>query len=153
MTAPLADVARDLARDVRDALPRLQAIEASSARPWADGKWTRKQVLGHLIDSALNNYHRVIRAQQADELRFPDYKQEHWVDAGGYAERSWADLVQLWAHLNVQLAHAITRIPPQALPRRCVIGEGQPVTLEFIVRDYPKHMQHHLNQILEGESA
>jgi hypothetical protein len=153
MTAPLADVARDLARDVQDALPRLQAMEDSSAQPWADGKWTRKQVLGHLIDSALNNYHRVIRAQQADELRFPDYTQEHWVGAGGYADRSWADLVQLWAHLNVQLAHAITRIPAAAVQRPCTIGAGKPVTLEFIVRDYPKHMQHHLAQILDSASA
>jgi hypothetical protein len=153
MSGPLADVAQALARDVQDALPRLQEIEDRSGRPWAEGKWTRKQVLGHLIDSALNNYHRVIRAQSEEELRFPDYEQQHWVEAGGYADRSWADLVQLWAHLNVQLAHAILRVPDAALPRQCFIGQGKPVTLEFIVRDYPRHLMHHLAQILDPEGA
>ncbi len=153
MTVPLADVAQQLTRDVENAILRLERVGADSAQPWAEGKWTRKQVLGHLIDSAFNNYHRVIRAQAAEELRFPDYEQGHWVDAGGYAERNWAELVQLWANLNVQLAHAITRVPAEALPRPCHIGAGAPVTLEFIVRDYPKHMAHHLRQILEGEEA
>jgi hypothetical protein len=153
MTAPLGDVARRLARDVEDALPRLQTAEPLSAEPWAEDKWTRKQVLGHLIDSALNNYHRVIRAQAEGELHFPDYEQRHWVDAGGYEGRSWADLVQLWAHLNVQLAHAIARVPAEALARPCRIGAGAPVTLEFIVRDYPRHLEHHLRQILDADGA
>jgi hypothetical protein len=149
MQAPLTDVAQQLARDVEGALPRLRDVEAQSAIPWAEGKWTRKEVLGHLIDSALNNYHRVIRAQAAAELRFPDYEQRHWVDAGGYADRSWRDLVQLWAQLNVQLAHAIARVSDAALGRLCYIGGGAPVTLEDVVRDYPRHLEHHLRQILQ----
>jgi DinB superfamily len=153
MTAPLADVADALTEVVAEALPRLHAVAAESARPWGEGKWTRQQVLGHLIDSALNNYHRVIRAQQGAELRFPDYDQRHWVDAGAYGERDWMDLVQLWSQLNRQLAHAIARVSDAALGRLCHIGAGAPETLEFIVRDYPRHLQHHLRQILDAESA
>ena len=153
MSAPLADVADQLVLAVDAAVPRLQAIEAESARPWADGKWTRQQVLGHLVDSALNNYHRVIRAQQGAELRFPDYDQRHWVDAGAYVEREWQDLVQLWSQLNLQLAHVIARISDAALGRVCQIGDGAPMTLEDVVRDYPRHLQHHLRQILDSAAA
>jgi hypothetical protein len=148
MSAPLADVADQITRDVADALPRLAALAGLSGRPWGEGKWTRQQVLGHLIDSALNNYHRVIRAQGSAELRFPDYDQRHWVDAGAYDEREWPDLVQLWSQLNRQLAHAVARVAHAALGRRCHIGAGAPVTLEDIVRDYPRHLEHHLRQIL-----
>ena len=151
--SPRADVADQLARAVDDALPRLRAVEAQSARPWADGKWTRKQVLGHLIDSALNNYHRVIRAQASAELRFPDYDQRQWVDAGAYDGREWRDLVELWSQLNRQLAHAIAGVAHAALGRLCHIGAGAPVTLEDVVRDYPRHLQHHLRQILDSDSA
>lgn len=153
MPAPLGEVADELVREVEEALPRLSAVEALGAAPWAEGKWTRKQVLGHLIDSALNNYHRVIRAQGGAELRFPDYDQRHWVDAGAYDERAWPDLVALWSELNRQLAHAIARVAHAALGRVCHIGAGAPVTLEDIVRDYPRHLRHHLRQILDAEEA
>src|SRR4029450_11989429 len=142
-----------LAREVEAAVPRLRAVEAESGRPWSEGRWTRKQVLGHLVDSALNNYHRVIRAQQGAELRFPDYDQRHWVDAGAYGEREWTDLVRLWSQLNHQLAHAIARVSDAALGRLCHIADAAPVTREAVVRDYPRHLQHHLRQILDAEAA
>jgi hypothetical protein len=147
----MEQLAAGLSRTVSEAAARLRALGEDAARaPWADGKWTRAQVLGHLIDSALNNYHRVIRAQAGSELVFPDYQQEHWVAAGAYAGRAWTELVTLWEALNGQLAHAIAHIRPEALPRPCRIGAGAPVTLEFIVRDYPRHLEHHLRQVLDG---
>jgi hypothetical protein len=46
-------------------------------------KWTRKQLLGHLIDSASNNYQRFVRLQQGNLVGFPGYDQEFWVAAAG----------------------------------------------------------------------
>jgi hypothetical protein len=150
----VGDVAQQVARMIQESLPRLQAVgEDESGQPWTAEKWSRRQVLGHLIDSAFNNYHRVIRAQSGGELVFPDYEQAHWVSAGGYQARKWAALVGLWAQMNMQLAHAIAGIAEDRLDTTCRIGADGPQTLEFIVRDYPKHMQHHLRQILDPGAA
>src|SRR5262249_22628699 len=85
---PMPTTFEDAAARLRQALtanePRLRALgEDASQRPRAAGKWSPRQILGHLCDSAVNNYHRVVRAQQTDELHFPGYQQEHWVAAGG----------------------------------------------------------------------
>ena len=110
-------------------------------------------MLGHLIDSALNNDQRFVRAQSGEDPNFPDYEQDAWVAAHGYAERPWSELVALWALLNEHLAYAIERLPADRLATPCRIGGSGPHTLEFIARDYPKHMQHHLRQILDPAAA
>ena len=143
-----------LDRLVRETLPRLEGLsEADSLATRGTGTWSRKQILGHLIDSATNNLHRFIRAQQTDELVFPGYDQQFWVDRNGYTERSWESLVPLWAHLNLQLSHIIIRIPEEKAEVVCRIGDGKPQTFGFIVEDYLRHLRHHLEQILEAAGS
>jgi hypothetical protein len=152
--ADVQDVARDLAGVIRTAVPALEAIdEADSLRTRGEGSWSRKEVLGHLVDSALNNLHRFVRAQQAPSFTFPGYDQGHWVRAGGYDERPWTALVALWGALNAQVAHVIAHIPPARLLTPCHIGDDPAVSLEFIARDYVHHLRHHLEQILEPEAS
>jgi hypothetical protein len=134
--------------------PALEAIaEEGSRRTRGAGSWSRKQVLGHLVDSALNNLHRFVRAQQTEELVFPGYDQRAWVDMGGYHDRPWATLVSLWSELNAQVAHVIGRIPSERLATPCRIGDDRPVSVEWVARDYVKHLRHHLEQILDPEST
>jgi hypothetical protein len=148
------DVAADLGDILRQTVPALEAIgEADSLRLRGAGSWSRKQIVGHLIDSALNNLHRFVRAQQTEELVFPGYDQRRWVDAGGYAERPWRDLVGLWGALNAQVAHVIAGIAPERLGTPCRIGDGPPVSLELVARDYVKHLRHHLEQILDPAAS
>lgn len=125
---------------------------AAAQRPAADA-WSAKEVLGHLIDSAANNHQRFVRAQQTDALTMPGYEQNHWVTSQGYQDADWAHLVTLWTHLNLHLADVITRIPPSRYSVPCVIGDDQPETLEFIVVDYLRHLNHHVAQIRERLSA
>ncbi len=71
----------------------------------------------------------------------------------GYADRPWGALVELWAQLNRHVAHVVSRIPPDRRGAPCRIGDGPPAALEFIARDYVRHLRHHLEQILEPVSA
>jgi len=151
MSEGVGDVARDLRALVAETTPRLRAIgEEESRKERAPGKWSRREVLGHVIDSALNNVHRFVRAQGQGAFRFPDYDQPAWVAAAGYRERDWGALVDLWAGLNEHVASVIDRIPAERLGAECRIGESRPLTLEFIVRDYVVHLRHHLDQILDA---
>ena len=144
-----ARVARDLTATVDAELPKLGAIsEDRAAEPITPGKWSRKQVIGHLVDSALNNQQRFVRAQLGGPLVFPGYAQEEWVKVQAHQERSWADLLSLWTVLNRHLAHVVAHIDPRTLETPCTIGSGAPVTLRYIAEDYVRHLRHHLAQIL-----
>jgi hypothetical protein len=145
----MRDVADDLRTAVSQARPRLEAIrDEAAALPCASDKWSRKEILGHLVDSALNNNQRFVRAQLQGALVFPGYEQDGWVERQGYAARPWSDVIALWSGLNLHLAHVMERIPEGERAKVCRIGDDPPVTLEFIVRDYVVHLRHHLEQIL-----
>jgi hypothetical protein len=110
--------------------------------------WSRKQILGHLIDSAGNNHQRFVRAQLQREMTFPPYIQDRWVAAQACDEREWADLVDLWRAYNAHLLHVASRIPLDALDNLCIVAADEPSTLRHHVIDYVAHMRHHLRQIL-----
>ena len=139
----------ELRAEVEAALPRLRALsEARAAESRGAGKWVRKEILGHLIDSAANNHQRFVRARFSDRFVWPGYDQNAWVDAHGYRERPWSELVDLWAGLNGHLAIAMSRVPADRLDTECAIGDDPPAALEWWMHDYVRHMRHHLAQIL-----
>ena len=134
--------------------PRLRQVDAAqSSKPILPGGWSRKQVMGHLIDSASNNHQRFVRAAQQASLEFPGYDQEGNVRLQAPQEADWALLVSLWATYNRYLAHVIARLPASKLETVCRIGSGEPVSLSFIATDYVAHMVHHLRQIGAADKA
>jgi hypothetical protein len=144
------DAATELRAEVAAALPRLRAVpEARAAASRGAGAWVRKEILGHLIDSAANNQQRFVRARFSDPFVWPGYDQDAWVAAHGYRERPWADLVELWAGLNGQVAAAMESVPADRLATSCIIGGDPPASLEWWMGDYVRHMRHHLAQILD----
>ena len=139
---------RHLEQILADALQRLKQIsEAQSEERSASGKWSRKEILGHLIDSASNNHQRFVRTQLSKEVSFPGYAQTQWVETQGYQSESWENLIQLWAGFNRHMLHLISHISEDRADNQCVVGGAQPVTLRFLVEDYIRHLEHHLAQI------
>ena len=149
--SPFPEIATELRQTVEAAGVKLLSMdEAAAARPLAPGKWSAKQVLGHLIDSAANNHHRFVRAQAMSPLEFPAYEQDHWVSCQQYTDRRWSELVRLWHEYNQHLAHVISRLPESRREVACKIGTDAPVTLGFLANDYLVHLEHHLGQLIEA---
>jgi hypothetical protein len=129
--------------------PNLLAVsdERASKKTGGPDKWSQKEELGHLIDSAANNHIRFVLATLDGEFRGQGYAQDDWVRAHGYRDISWSALVDLWHGYNLLLAHVVELIPGEHLGNTCVIG-GSIHTLRFVIEDYVLHMRHHLDHIL-----
>jgi hypothetical protein len=144
---------------VEAAYPRLASIsDSAAATPPAPDKWSPKQVIGHLIDSASNNHQRFVRANFVDDLIFPGYDQEKWVLLGHYAEAPWISLITLWREFNLQIARVMDSTPASVrdTPRQRHnlhqlawrgVPEDQPATLGYFMGDYVDHLENHLCQI------
>jgi DinB family protein len=150
----------ELRRTVADAAPRLLALGDSSRTPRAPGKWSPREIVGHLVDSACNNHQRFIRAQFQEDLVFGGYQQEDWVRAGAYHDAPWEDLVSLWRTFNLQIARVMEHVPDAIRLREASrhnfdqvgfrpLPPGQPATLDFLMEDYVRHLEHHLRQVFE----
>ena len=146
--SPFPAVAADLEAVLREVLPRLTALgEGASLSPRSPGAWTPREILGHLVDSAVNNHQRFVRAQTDVTLALPGYDQEGWVAVQGYRDRPFSETVRLWWALNEHLAHVLRRMGPDRAGVQLTIGGEPAVTLEFVARDYVRHLRHHLGQI------
>jgi len=144
----MKELSTKLLEMVETAEPKLRKTsELESTKPVLSGGWSRKEVIGHLIDSASNNHQRFVRAALATSLDFPTYDQVGNARVQAFQQADWLMLVSLWAAYNRYLAHVIAHLPASKLDTVCRIGSGEPVTLGFVATDYLKHLIHHLSQI------
>lgn len=149
----------DFQQTIERATERLLLMpEEETTTPKSEGKWSARQIVGHLIDSAANNHHRFVRAQFSDDLVFPGYEQDAWVAVQRYNDEQWSRLVELWRQYNLHLVHVMSAVPETELvkPRTRhnldqigwqTVSEREPVTLEYFMRDYVAHLRHHLDQV------
>jgi hypothetical protein len=130
---------------------RVLTDDQAALRPAGADSWSRKEELGHLIDSAINNHVRFAAASLQTEFSGPPYEQDGWVRAHGYHEMAWSSLLESWRQHNELLLRLVKRIPEERLAIPCHIGSADPVNLRFLIEDYVLHMQHHLDHLLSRE--
>ncbi len=134
-------------------------INADEVKEKIDGKWSKQEILGHLIDSASNNHKRFVMAQLKEDLIFDGYEQDEWVSVQKYNELNWIFLVDLWYHFNSLIIHVCKNIPGEELSKPRIkhnldkiawqrVPADQPTTLGYFIKDYFGHMEHHIAQIL-----
>lgn len=124
-----------------------QFSEAESGLRPAPERWTKKEVVGHLIDSAANNHQRFVRGQLEPGQNFPRYEQDGWVRVQNYQAARWADLIDLWRAYNTHLLHVAGQMPADGRRAVCRVGGGDEVTLGRLFADYVEHLEHHLRMI------
>lgn len=139
--------------------PAFNAISDHDAKAFpSPEKWSKIQIIGHLIDSALNNVGRFIRLQKTQDLIFDGYDQKYWVEAQHYQNSDWVDTINLFHLINAQIASMVDQIPGEilSLPREkhsiswplyFEKSPKNPFTLEFMIWDYIAHIENHLKQI------
>jgi hypothetical protein len=164
VAAPLPSNAPEHARRLADAVGRatpelLRLDDAATSAPPAPGKWSPREIIGHLIDSASNNHQRFVRMGGRDDLVVEGYEQDAWVAAQRYRESPWTELVVLWLTYNRHLARVMAATSPADRTRsRAVhnldqrafrpVSRDRAVTLDYFMSDYVDHLEHHLKQVL-----
>jgi hypothetical protein len=126
----------------------VQLSDERASAPEKEGKWSVKQVVGHLTDSAVNNLGRIVRMQIAAGQRMAGYEQEEWVALQHYQEREWKRVVQMWVVLNWQVAWTVGHVDKAKLGQTGFVGETE-WTLGYLIEDYIAHMEHHL-RLMKG---
>ena len=113
---------------------------------------TIKQILGHLIDSASNNTHRVVHLQYQDcPFEFPNYatfgNNDRWIAIQNYQDEEWQWMIQLWKYSYLHFCHVITNVDDSKLDNEWISGPGKRISLKTMIVDFPPHLKLHLSEI------
>ena len=145
----MLEISRVLEKTINETSEKLALLDSLSMdhKPSA-GKWSKKEILGHLIDSANNNLNRFIRGQYENEPHIV-YDQDQWVVLQNYQAMPFEKVRLLWKASNHQIVNVLKNIPPQSFDRQCNTGRNQKElhSLSWLAEDYLAHLHHHLKQI------
>lgn len=127
----------------------LQISNADMSKKTSVEKWSKKEILGHLIDSATINHHRLIRAQFQSTPAI-EYNQNNWVKFNFYNEIDSVHLIRFWTSYNQQLIEIMKHIPKNHSHKTVRISD-EIMSLEFLIADYIAHLEHHIKQIITNK--
>ena len=145
----MKNVAHELRSIISDYAEKIDAIpDEIFAEKRLPHKWSKKEILGHLVDSAQNNLRRFITSQYEPQPPFITYQQDFWVASNQYQSMAKEDVIHLWRLLNLRICTVLENMPEDNYSKQCNTGSLH--TLEWLSSDYVKHMKHHINQIISG---
>jgi len=153
MTAELKRICEELSELISVWEVRLAALpERTITRRFNSQDRNIKQILGHMVDSASNNTHRVIHMHyQKSPINYPDYanlgNNDRWIAIQNYQEEDWVELVRLWAAVNRHMVHLIGQVDESLLNQYWISALKDRVSLKEMINDYPRHFNLHLNEI------
>lgn len=135
--------------------PRLMALpeEIISERKNSQNRSIR-QILGHLVDSASNNTHRIIHLQYRESpMSFPNYatngNNDRWIAIQDFQHESWENLINLWKYTNLHLVHVIRNVDLSKLDNQWQSSETKLISLRENIEEYLPHFELHLREIEE----
>jgi len=147
----MKNIAGELSRIVEEFTVKISAISDAefSSKPKPE-KWSKKEILGHLVDSAHNNLRRFICGQYESTPPHIAYDQNFWVDVNGYKDVAKEDVLQLWRLMNEHICRVLNTMPPEKYMNECDMSNFsvQLRSLKWLAEDYVVHLKHHLNQII-----
>jgi hypothetical protein len=113
---------------------------------------TIRQIVGHMVDSATNNAHRIIHMHyQPSPLNYPDYANlghnDLWIAIQNYQEEDWEELVKLWAAVNRHMVHLIRQVDASKLDACWISALKEKITMREMITDFPRHFKLHINEI------
>jgi len=142
----MKETAHELSKIVNDFTTRLYTLsETDFSNKPLPNKWSKKEVIGHLIDSAQNNLRRFICSQYETVPPKITYQQDFWVAANQYQQQPGKNIIELWRLINLQIVAILISMPADKYNAKSETSELH--TLEWLAIDYVRHLKHHLNQV------
>lgn len=122
-------------------------LEHVSEKPHPE-TWSKKEILGHLIDSAINNLQRFTEIQHSPKpYTIRRYNQNELVIANQYQQADLLELVDLWKATNDRILAVVRNLSPSQLDFSIITPNGEQRTLSWLIDDYFAHLEHHLTQL------
>ena len=127
-----------------------QASEYELTKKQNPKKWSKKEILGHLIDSGINNLQRFTEIQFVDRpYKLRQYSQNELVITNDYQNSETSEIIDFWLSINNRIKNIMRLQTEKTLNYKIELGKNNISDLKFLMTDYVEHLEHHLNQIIK----
>lgn len=158
----MSSLSEQLQKIIEESIDPLGKISESKwSHKKSETSWSKKQILGHMIDSCYNNHGRFLRAEANNSLIFDAYDQDKWVELNNYEERDADEIIDTFILAHLHLVNLIENISESVLNRKTAehnfhersmrkVNKGDELSLSFMIEDYIFHLKHHMKQVLHS---